>query len=61
MTVGWSKPNSIGLRQVAIGSSIIPSADQMKEVCAFYDRLAYRLVEGFQDVDPRHGLARLAA
>jgi hypothetical protein len=61
MTVGWSKPNSISLRQVAIGSSIIPSADQMKEVCAFYDRLAYRLIEGFQDVDPRHGLARLAA
>lgn len=61
MTVGWSEPDSIGLRRIAIGTSIMPSADQMKDVCAFYDRLAYRVVEGVQDVDPRHGLVRLAA
>ena len=64
MTVGWSWPGSIGLHRTAIGASIVPSAEQMKDVCAFYDRLARKVVEARHHTGlmiPPHGHARMAA
>lgn len=64
MTVGWSDPGSIGPRRIAIGASIVPTAEQIADVCAFYDRLARRIMEGRRHTGPTfppHGLARLAA
>ena len=64
MTVGWPDAGSIGLHRIELGGSIMPSAEQMNDVCAFYDRLARRVAEGRRGtarMTPSHGLALLAA
>ncbi len=66
MTVGWSisASNTTSLHRVRLGASVIPSAEQIDDVCAFYDRLAHRIVAGRGAVRPAippHGLALEAA
>lgn len=62
MTAGW--PDEAGPHAVQLGESIMPSTAQMDDVCAFYDRLAYRVVGDDREdrpAPPSHGLVRLAA
>jgi hypothetical protein len=66
MTVGWpgSSWPSQELRTVELGASVMPSAEQMHDVCAFYDRLARRIVGEHREIRATiqlHGPVRLAA